>query len=182
MCVVEAPDAAARRGAHVYGEILGVGAGGSGEPINRWPSSAAALARTMRAALEDAACAAEDIGAIYASANATRELDPLEAEAIAEVFDPDVPVTSIKGAVGEFGAVGAAAAIAALACGGRGMIAPTSGLASRDPSCRVNATAERRALDRPLVLINSFASGGTLYSLLMRIRPSGGRGTVTRGE
>ena len=68
------------------------------------------------------------------------QLDPLEAEAIAEVFDPDVPVTSIKGAVGEFGAVGAAAAIAALACGGRGMIAPTSGLASRDPSCRVNAT------------------------------------------
>ena len=127
MCVVEAPDVAARRGAHVYADIASEPADPAGEPINRWPSSAAALARTMRAALEDAACAAEDIGAIYASANATRELDPLEAEAIAEVFDPDVPVTSIKGAVGEFGAVGAAAAIAALACGGRGMIAPTSG-------------------------------------------------------
>ncbi len=170
MCVVEDPNAANNRGARVYGEIVGIGACGSGERLNHWPSSAGALARAMRAALDDAACAPGEVGAIYASANSTRQLDAIESEAIAQVFSSDVPVTSIKGAVGEFGAVGAAMTLAAMACGAEGRIPPTAGLVARDSACAVNVVATERALERPLVLVNSFASGGTLYSMLLRVR------------
>ena len=48
------------------------------------------------------------------------------------------------------------------------MIPPTAGLVTPDPSCAVNVASTSRALERPLVLVNSFASGGTLYSLLLR--------------
>jgi 3-oxoacyl-[acyl-carrier-protein] synthase II len=167
-CVIESPEAAARRGAGIYGEIVGIGACGSGERLNHWPSSAAALARAMRAALDDGSCAPGEVGAVYASANSTRQLDAIEAEAIGDVFGRHIPVTSIKGAVGEFGAVGAAAAVAALACGARGWIPPTAGLVAPDPACALDVSSAARALERPLVLVNSFASGGTLYSLLLR--------------
>jgi 3-oxoacyl-[acyl-carrier-protein] synthase II len=169
MCVVEHPDAASRPGVRVYGQIAGIGACGSGEPLNHWPSSPAALAKAMRAALEDAACAPDEVGAVFASANSTRQLDAVEAEAIDAVFQRDVPVTSIKGAVGEFGAAGAAATLAALACGATGRIPPTAGLVSRDPACAVNVVPTVRTLERPFVLVNSFASGGTLYSMLLRV-------------
>jgi len=173
MCVVEDPVAASRRNARIYGEILGIGASGSGEPLNHWPSSPAGLARTMRAALDDAGCAPGEIGAVYASANSTRQLDAVEAVAIGEVFQRRVPVTSIKGAVGEFGAVGAAAVLAALACGARRRIPPTAGFAAPDPACPVDVSSADRALERPLILVNSFASGGTLYSLLLRTETPG---------
>jgi 3-oxoacyl-[acyl-carrier-protein] synthase II len=170
MCVLEDPDAAEARGARVYGAVLGVGARGSSERINAWPTSAEALVQTMRDALHDSGCVVDDIGAVYASANSTRELDAIESEAITQVFGGrDVPVTSVKGALGEFGAAGAAALVAALLCGARGLVAPTAGFRTADGTCRVPVSAAPQSLKRPFVLINSFASGGTLYSLIARI-------------
>ena len=110
---------------------------------------------------------------MYASANSTRQLDAVEAVAIGEVFQRRVPVTSIKGSVGEFGAVGAAAVLAAMACSAQGRVPPTAGFAAPDPACSVDVTPADRALERPLILVNSFASGGTLYSLLLHAGPPG---------
>jgi 3-oxoacyl-[acyl-carrier-protein] synthase II len=157
----------------VYGEIVGVGAAGSSEPINAGPTNPAPLARTMRLALEDAGCAPEDIGAVYGSANSTVDFDRVEADAIASVFGDDrVPVTSIKRAIGEFGGAAVGSIVAALLCGRRGVIAPTTGCASPDPACRIAVVQQPLPLERPLVLVNSFASGGTHYSLVVRTQIS----------
>jgi 3-oxoacyl-[acyl-carrier-protein] synthase II len=158
------------RGGRVYGEILGWGATSSCEPINAWPASPRALAAAMRSALDDAGVAASEVGAVYASANGTRELDRAEADACRDVFGPGgVPVVAIKGALGEFGAAGAGALAAALLCGREGLIAPTAGCSQPDPACEVAISAEPRPLERPYVLVNSFASGGTNYSLVARV-------------
>jgi len=166
----QTPDPATASSARaIYGEIVGIGASASSEPINAWPTNPAPLARTMRLALEDAGCAPPDIGAVYASANSTVGFDRVEADAIATVFgDYRVPVTSTKGAIGEFGGAAVGSLVAALLCARRGLVAPTTGCASPDPACRVDVVQQPVALQRPLVLVNSFASGGTHYSLVVK--------------
>jgi 3-oxoacyl-[acyl-carrier-protein] synthase II len=158
------------RGGRRYGELLGWGASSSPERINHWPTSPIALSAAMRLALEDARVAPADIGAVFASANGTRELDSVEAAAIADVFGSrNVPVVSIKGALGECGASGAGALAAALVCGGRRHVPPTAGYSRPDPACHVTVSPQARPLDSPVVLVNSFASGGTNYSLVARV-------------
>jgi len=124
----------------------------------------------MRLALEDAQVDAGDVDVVYASANATA-LDRTEARALAEVFGGrKAVVTSIKGAIGEFGASGAASCAAALLCGRAGKVPPITGLSAPDA-----ATASLRLArgvmpaPGPIALVNSFASGGALFSAVLRV-------------
>ena len=167
---LEGAETCRARGGRVYGEVLGWGATSSPEPINAWPRAAGSLASAMRLALDGAGVAAAGIGAVYASANGTRALDAVEAVALREMFGSRaVPVVAIKGALGECGAAGAAALAAALLCGRQGLMPPTVGCRQVDPACEVSISAEARPLERPLVLVNSFASGGTNYSVVVRV-------------
>jgi 3-oxoacyl-[acyl-carrier-protein] synthase II len=160
------------RGGRAYGEILGWGATSSPEPINCWPRTPHGLAAAMRLAIEDAGIRPADLGAVYASANGTPELDQAEAAALRDVFGANaIPVAAIKGALGEFGAAGAAAAAAALLCGREGVIAPTVGWSVPDRVCDVAVAAAARPLGQPCILVNSFASGGTNYSIVVRVTP-----------
>jgi 3-oxoacyl-[acyl-carrier-protein] synthase II len=169
---LEHADACRARGARAHGEILGWGGTSSPEPINAWPASSNGLASAMRLALADAGIAPEDVGAVYASANGTPELDRAEADALRDVFGSHaVPVVAIKGALGEFGAAGAAALAAALLCSREGVMPPTAGWATPDPACDVAISTVVRPLDRPVILVNSFASGGTNYSVVARLAP-----------
>ena len=61
-------------------------------------------------------------------------------------------------------------AVAGLA-GRRGLVAPTAGLTEPDPSCGSLGwvIGVPQPLESPYVLVNSFASGGTNYSVLVRI-------------
>ncbi len=157
-----------------HGEVLGVAASSAAVPINRWPNRPDALARTMQLALDDAGMGADAVDVIYASANATCVLDAAEAAALTEMFGGRrAVVTSIKGAVGEGGASGAAACAAALLCGRAGRVPPIAGLVEPDAST-ARLRLARQAADAPgaIALINSFASGGALFSVVLRV---GGR-------
>jgi 3-oxoacyl-[acyl-carrier-protein] synthase II len=152
-----------------YGEILGVSAHSAAVPINAWPRDAEPLTRTMHGALADAGLSAEQVDVIYASANGS-DLDAIEAEAIRSVFDARPVVTSIKGALGECGASGAAALIAALLCGGVGEVPPIAGLSTPDAAAAaLNLARTRVAAPGPIALINSFGSGGSLFSVVVQV-------------
>ena len=72
----------------------------------------------------------DSVDAVFATANGSPLLDRLEAAAIGDVFDDrPVPVTSLKGALGEFGASGAAGVVAGLSAVARGVMPPTAGFA-----------------------------------------------------
>jgi 3-oxoacyl-[acyl-carrier-protein] synthase II len=159
------------RGARAYGEILGIGAASATVPLNAWPDRAGPLVRTMRLALEEAGVEPADIGVVYASANASRRLDEVEARAIGELFGSPTPViTSIKGALGESGASGAAACVAAVLCGREGAVPPIAGLSRPDAAAGgLNLARSRTAAPAGLTLVNSFASGGALVSAVLRI-------------
>jgi len=158
------------RGGRSYGEVLGWAATSSPEPINKWPTSPKGLASAMHLALADAEMSPSEVGAVYVSANGTPELDRVEAEALGQVFGRGgVPIVAVKGALGECGAAGGAALAAALLCGRKGLIPPTVGCSRQDPACEVALSGAARPLERPIVLVNSFASGGTNYSVVVRI-------------
>ena len=159
------------RGASALGELAGVGAASASVPLNTWPDRPEPLIRTMRMALDDAAVTPADVDAVYASANATAVLDDVETRALAELFGGSrTVVTSIKGAIGESGASGAAACVAALLCGAAGAVPPIAGLRTADPAT-VSLRLATRRMDVParVALVNSFASGGALFSVVVRV-------------
>jgi 3-oxoacyl-(acyl-carrier-protein) synthase len=108
------------------------------------------------------------VDVIYASANAAPKLDYIEARALGELFGSRPVVTSIKGAIGESSATGAAACAAAILCGALGKVPPIAGL--RDPDAAASAlNLARTVVDAPgsIVLVNSVASGGAVYSVVL---------------
>ena len=79
---LERDDSWRARGARCQAEILGVGAASAAVPLNAWPDRPEPLVRTMRLALDDAGLAPGDVDVVYASANASRVLDEVEAAAL----------------------------------------------------------------------------------------------------
>ena len=158
-----------RRGAHRYADLLGVGAASAAVSINQWPDKPAPLVRAMRAALDDAHLAADSIGVVYASANGATQLDDLEARALGEIFGRRRPVvTSLKGAIGESGASGAASCIAAVVCGAEAP--PIHAIDRIAPSAAdLNIAVTRQPVASPYALVNSVASGGAVFSVVLRI-------------
>jgi 3-oxoacyl-(acyl-carrier-protein) synthase len=153
----------------MHGEILGVGASASPTPINAWPRDPAGPARAMQLALSDADLRPEQVDAIFAAANGSIELDTVEASAIAASFGPRrVPVTSLKGALGESGAAGGANLIAGLASLSSGFVPSTPGWSEPDPRCDVSVSRLHRPIQGDVFLVNSIASGGTNYALVAR--------------
>ena len=83
-------------------------------------------------------------------------------------------VTSIKGALGESGASGSAGVRGGVLCGRDGRVPPIAGLdrarSRRRVGCGWRATADDAP--GPIVLVNSFASGGALFSVVLRVAVS----------
>jgi minimal PKS chain-length factor (CLF/KS beta) len=125
----------------------------------------------MRLALDDAGIQPGDVDVVYASANATPTLDRVEAEALGALFGSEsCVVTSVKGSLGESGASGSAACIAALLCGKAGRVPPIAGIAKPDAAGGTLRLAVATVdAPGPIALVNSFASGGALFSVVLRV-------------
>ena len=165
------------RGASRLAEVLGVAASSAAVPLNAWPDRPDPLVRTMRLALDDARIVATDVDVVYASANSTQMLDRIETQALSEVFGGSrTMVTSIKGAIGECGASSAAVVVAAALCGSVGAVPPIAGLGSPDPaSASLNLATSRVRAPARVALVNAFASGGALFSVVLRVDPASDR-------
>jgi 3-oxoacyl-(acyl-carrier-protein) synthase len=169
LLLAESRAAADARGARVYGEVLGVGATATPAALNGWPKSSAGLASAMRLALADAQIDAADVAAIVGAASGSPVLDRLEAEAVTAVFGRrEVPMLSIKGAIGESSAAGAAGLVTGLLTMATGSLPPTAGLLELDPALGIHASPLPQAAAGRTFLVNSVASGGTQYSVVAR--------------
>jgi 3-oxoacyl-[acyl-carrier-protein] synthase II len=171
--LLENGDGVDARGGQHYAEVLGVGVASAAVPVNHWPDRPEPLVRSMQAALSDAHLSARDIGVVYAGANGAAALDDVEARALREMFDgSSAVVTSIKGAIGESGSTGAAGCIAAVVCGAVQEVPPIAGIGTLAPSAAgLNIARTRCRLPGPYALINSSSSGGSLFSVVLRVNP-----------
>lgn len=98
--VLEARDEAAKRGATIFGEVLGTSVSSEGGILSV-SEDGAGLVQAIRVSLEDAGLQPDDIGMITAHANGSKPSDASEAIAISEVFGAStVPVTGFKWSLG----------------------------------------------------------------------------------
>lgn len=163
--VVEEWEAAQRRGARAYAELVGYGTSNDAYHMTAPRPDGSQAARAMLAALESAQVGADEIGYINAHASSTPLNDMTEALAIRRALGSaadGVPVSGTKGLYGHpLGASGALeAALTALALR-EGYLPPTVNLQHQDPSVRLRLLAGSGLERRPrFALSNSFGFGG----------------------
>ncbi len=164
--VLEAWDHARARGAEVLAEVAGFAmTSDAGDMVQ---PSALGAARAMRLALRDAGMLAEEVGYINAHGTATTANDRCEAQAIAEVFGPGVPVSSTKAMHGHLmGGAGAVELLACLMALRDGILPPTLGFVPGDCALDVIPNTARTGHVRA-VISNSFAFGGLNAVLALR--------------
>lgn len=169
MLVLEEWDRAVARGATIHGEIRGFGMSADAHHITQ-PSGAGAV-QAMRAALSDGGVAPEAVGYINAHGTGTTANDPVECQAIQQVFGARQPaISSTKSMHGHtLGAAGAIEAVATVLALQHGLLPPTANFTTQDAECPgdIIANAARRATVE-YALSNSFAFGGLNAVLLLR--------------
>ncbi|GAB4160280.1 MAG: beta-ketoacyl synthase [Planctomycetaceae bacterium] len=139
--VIESYEHAVRRGAEIYAEIIGTGAGCDGTGYSNG-SGGTGLVRAIQAAMRGAGIRPEELGHINAHGKSTQRDDLVEARAYHRVFgdaSERIPVTALKSYFGHFdagsGAVELAGSLMALRAG---IIPKTLNYEIPDPRCRLN--------------------------------------------
>ncbi len=159
MLVLEAEELAERRGAKVYGRILGFGLTADGYHVSApEPGSGAAIA-AIKQCLERSQLSPDQIDYIHAHGTATRLNDQNEANLLQDLFPDGVPVSSTKGAtghtIGASGALGVAFCLMALK---HQILPPCVGL--RQPEFDLNYVTPAHPASAKTSLCLSFGFGG----------------------
>ncbi len=139
--------------------------------ISDWGTGDDAVARAMRAAIEDAEVEPSAIGAIYASANGSRRADRLEYRAIQSMFAGRVPVVATKGYFGEYAAGGALQLVAATLAVSDQTLHASAGFESGDDDMHISVNRTRRSAALDHVLVNALSAGGGIVSMVLSKEP-----------
>ena len=127
--VLEAAEIAEARGAPVYGEILGYGSTNDAHHIVAPHPEGRGAIMAIERALEDAGIGPQDVDYVNAHGTGTPANDRAETRALKAVLGDrakDVPVSSLKSAIGHLiGAAGAVESVATLAALRRRVAPPT---------------------------------------------------------
>jgi 3-oxoacyl-[acyl-carrier-protein] synthase II len=172
MVVLEELEHARRRGAHIYGEILGYGSTADAYRITDiHPDGRGAIA-CMRMALRDASLEPNGIHYVNAHGTSTAVNDRVETVACKEVFGPharQTPVSSTKSMMGHLiAAAGVTELIVCLMAIRDNVLPPTINYENPDPECDLdyipNVAREARC---NVALNNSFGFGGQNITLIV---------------
>ncbi len=168
--VLEELGAAKRRGARIYGEILGYASNSDPFDLILPEPEGRAAADCMALAIANAGLQPGDIDYVNAHATGTPAGDIAEVRALRKVFGSQLPPFSSTKALGghTLGAAGAHEAIHSLAMLDGGFLAASANLDQVDPALG-DAPVLREPLERStrVHLSNSFGFGGTNATLVI---------------
>ena len=166
--IVEDAVAARRRGARIYGEIIGYAATFDPRPDSgREPT----LQRAITHALADAAMSPSDVDVVFADGYAVPDRDLQEAVALNVVFGRrGVPVTVPKTMTGRLYAGGATLDVAtALLAMQEGVIPPTANVTELASGCDIDLVrGEAREMPLGVALVLARGNGGFNAALIVR--------------
>jgi 3-oxoacyl-[acyl-carrier-protein] synthase II len=172
--ILEEYEHAKRRGAKIYGEIIGYGMSGDAYHITAPSEDGSGGFRAMQAALKWAKINSEEVDYINAHGTSTPVGDGIECTAVKRMFKnalDRVSMSSTKSAIGHLlGAAGAVEAIFALKAIETGILPPTLNLENISEACQGIDLVPKVAKEKKVkvALSNSFGFGGTNASLIMR--------------
>jgi 3-oxoacyl-[acyl-carrier-protein] synthase II len=158
-------EAAERRGAEIYAEVLGYGASNDAHHMAQPEPEATGVAAMMRGALQRAGVEPTRVGYINAHGTSTPLGDAAETRAIKDVFGDhayELAVSSTKSMMGHtFGAAGAVEAIMCVLALRDGQLPPTINYREPDPECDLDYVPnEARSQSLDVALSNAMGLGG----------------------
>jgi 3-oxoacyl-[acyl-carrier-protein] synthase II len=163
--MLEELEAAQKRSARVYAEVLSYGASNDAYHMAAPDPDSVGVVEMMRNALERAGVQPEDVDYINAHGTSTPLGDLAETKAIKEVFGKhayELAVSSTKSVMGHtFGAAGAIEAIMCALAVHHGVIPPTINYENPDPELDLDYVPnEARKTDVRVALSNAMGLGG----------------------
>ncbi|HUN07965.1 MAG TPA: beta-ketoacyl-ACP synthase II [Aggregatilineales bacterium] len=171
--IVESLAHALKRGAKIYGEILGHASSSDAYHIAALDPEGRGAIRSMKWALQDAHVNPEDIQYINAHGTSTKANDLMETQAIKQVFNEhayDLMVNSTKSMIGH--ALAASGAIEIIACAMslvEKVVHPTINYETPDPDCDLDYVPNnaREVKDLRVLASNSFGLGGQNATIVL---------------
>lgn len=173
ICILEDYEHAQRRGAPIYGEIVGYGQTNDAHGLQTHSSDGRHYARAIRLAMQEGNVSPRDIGYFSLDGRALPAADQGEAEALHLVFGSDVeqlPVSVPRTMLGHsYAAAGALDAITASLALRHGFIPPTINCEELHPDYRLNLVRqEARPFFESTVLIGGRGVGGANVVLAIK--------------
>tara|TARA_B100000745_G_scaffold262595_1_gene186796 strand:+ start:4321 stop:5562 length:1242 start_codon:yes stop_codon:yes gene_type:complete len=170
--ILEELEIAKKRGAKIYGEIIGYALNGDAYHITSTSPSGEGAARCLKLALNNAGINKEDVDYINAHGTSTAA-DATETQAIKTTFGDHaykLAVSSTKSMTGHLlGAAGGVEAIFTLLAMQKGAIPPTINYTTPDPECDLDYVPnEARERNLNICVSNSFGFGGTNGVLIFK--------------
>lgn len=171
--ILEEYEAARRRGARIYAEIVGYGLTGDAYHLTAPAPNGEGAARCMAMALRNAGVNPEQVTYINAHGTSTPMNDLYETMAIKTVFGNHarkVNISSTKSMTGHLlGAAGGVEAVFTCMAMDRGVIPPTINYLEPDPECDLDYVPNTaREVRIEYAMSNNFGFGGTNATLLFR--------------
>jgi 3-oxoacyl-[acyl-carrier-protein] synthase II len=176
MVVLEEYEHAKKRGAKIYGELIGYGMSGDAHHVTAPAEDGNGAFRSMRNALKRAQLAPDQIDYINAHGTSTPLGDEIELGAVKRLFGEhayELSMSSTKSAIGHLlGAAGSVEAIFSILAMRDGIAPPTLNLENPSDGCDIDLVP-KAAKERKIrhVLSNSFGFGGTNASLIFAPPP-----------
>ncbi len=167
--ILESYESAIKRGAKIYGEVIGYGFSSNGEHISM--PNVEGPVRAMQKAIKDAGIPSSQIDYINAHATSTPLGDSNEAKSIITVFGADHPlISSTKSMTGhEMWMGGASEVVYSTIMMNHSFVAPNINLDNPDDStASLNIATKTTPAEIRSFLSNSFGFGGTNSSLIIR--------------
>ncbi|MBI3377044.1 MAG: beta-ketoacyl-ACP synthase II [Nitrospirae bacterium] len=160
--VLEDYESALKRGAKIYGAIIGYG--NTTDAFHQTRPGAEGEARAIRIAMEEGGLLHVDVDYINAHGTSTPLGDKAETEAIKLAFGKrayEIPISAVKSMTGHMlAASGAFEAAVTLMSLYEGIIPATINLKTKDPECDLNYVTETRKAEIKTAVSNSFGFGG----------------------
>jgi 3-oxoacyl-[acyl-carrier-protein] synthase II len=169
--VLEEYEAARKRGANIYAELVGFGMSGDAYHVTSPSENGDGAATCMRNAMNDARLNPEQVRYINAHGTSTQAGDLAETMAIKQLYGArqnEVAVSSIKSMLGHsLGATGAVEAIFTIKSMLDSVAPPTINLDEPGEGCDLDYVPHTaRDMDMDYAMSNSFGFGGTNGSLI----------------
>ncbi len=174
--VLESYEHAKKRGANIYGEVLGYGLAGDAYHLTAPAEDGSGGFRAMTGALRDAGLNVDQIDYINAHGTSTPKGDEIELGAVKRLFGAHaykLSMSSTKSAIGHLlGAAGAVEAIFSLLALRNQIVPPTLNLDDPSDGCDIDLVPHK-AKERKIRFVqsNSFGFGGTNASLVLGPAP-----------
>ncbi|NMO18038.1 beta-ketoacyl-[acyl-carrier-protein] synthase family protein [Pyxidicoccus fallax] len=173
--ILEERSHALRRGAPILAEVRGFGSCNNAFHMTDLPADGAALARSLRLALDDAGMRGTEVDYVSAHGSSTAQNDANETAALKSVLGAhayEVPISSLKSMCGHpLAAANALEAVSSVLTLTRGELPPTINYETPDPACDLDYVPNEGRRKQVDVVLKGASGFSGIHSALVLTRP-----------